>query len=119
MFRGYTIAQAKEFIDNIRKLKRKISITTDIIVGFPDETEEEFQQTLDLIHYGNFDMIYIGIYSSRPGTLAAKNYPDTISRTDKRDRRNRLNNILKDISRNNNEKEIGKTKTILINKISK
>ena len=59
MFRGYTVAQAKEFIDNIRKLKRKISITTDIIVGFSDETEEDFQQTLDLVTYGKFDMIYI------------------------------------------------------------
>jgi len=64
-------------------------------------------------------MVYIGIYSSRPGTLAAKNYSDNISRTVKRDRRNRLNNLLKDISRKNNEKEIGNIKEILINKISK
>ncbi|MEI6672593.1 MAG: radical SAM protein [bacterium] len=106
MFRGYTIQQAKEFIDNIRNLKRDISITTDIIVGFPDETEEDFQQTLDLINYGKFDMIYIGIYSSRPGTLAAKNYPDNISRTIKWDRWNRLNTLLTYISRTNNEKEI-------------
>ncbi|MEI6773795.1 MAG: radical SAM protein [bacterium] len=119
MFRGYTVKQAKEFIGNIKKLKRNISITTDIIVGFPDETEEDFQQTLALMKYGKFDMIYIGIYSPRPGTLAAKNYPDNISRTVKRDRRNRLNELLKDISRKNNEKEIGKTKKILINKISK
>lgn len=66
MFRGYTVEQAKIFIDDIRKLKKNISITTDIIVGFPDETEEDFQQTLELVKYGNFDMIYIGIYSSRP-----------------------------------------------------
>jgi tRNA A37 methylthiotransferase MiaB len=51
MFRGYTVEQAKECIDTIRKLKRNISITTDIIVGFCDETEEDFQQTLDLIKY--------------------------------------------------------------------
>jgi len=119
MFRGYTIKQAKEFIDNIRKIKRNISITTDVIVWFPDETEEDFQQTLDLMNYGKFDMIYIGIYSSRPGTLAAKNYPDNISRTIKRERRSRLNELLKDISRNNNEKEIWTTKEILVNKISK
>jgi tRNA-2-methylthio-N6-dimethylallyladenosine synthase len=64
-------------------------------------------------------MIYIGIYSPRPGTLATKNYPDNISRAVKRDRRNRLNDLLKDISRKNNEKEIGKKKEILINKITK
>lgn len=119
MFRGYTVEQAKECIDTIRKLKRNISITTDIIVGFCDETEEDFQKTLDLITYGNFDMIYIGIYSSRPGTLAAKNYPDNISRTVKRERRNRVNELLKDISRINNEKEIGNSKEVLINKINK
>ncbi len=119
MFRGYTVEQAKEFIHDIRKLKRDISITTDIIVGFPDEKEEDFQKTLDLVEYGKFDMIYIGIYSPRPGTLAAKNYPDNISRSDKRDRWNRLNNLLTDISRKNNEKEIWNTKEILVNKISK
>jgi len=119
MFRGYSLKQAKEFIDNIRKLKREISITTDIIVGFPDETEEDFQQTLDLVKYGNFDMVYIGIYSPRPWTLAEKNNPDNISRSIKRDRRNRLNDVLKDISRQNNEQEIGKIKEILINKIKK
>ena len=106
MFRGYTVAQAKEFIDNIRELKRDISITTDIIVGFPGETEEDFQQTLDLVRYGNFDMIYIGIYSPRPGTLAAKSYPDDIPRKIKRDRRNRLNDLLTDISLKNNKREI-------------
>lgn len=118
MFRGYTVEQAKEFIDNIRKLKRDISITTDIIVGFPDETEEDFEQTLQLINYGRFDMIYIGIYSPRPGTLAAKNYPDNISRTVKRERWNRLNIVLKQISQKNNEKEIWKNKEVLINKIT-
>ena len=119
MFRGYTVQQAKEFIDSIKKITRKISITTDIIVGFCDETEEDFQETLDLVTYGWFDMVYIGIYSSRPGTLAAKNYLDNISRAVKRDRRNRLNELLKDISRQNNEKEIWMTKEVLINKIDK
>ncbi len=118
MFRGYTVAQAKEFIDNIRELKRDISITTDIIVGFPKETEEDFQQTLDLVRYGNFDMIYIGIYSPRPGTLAAKSYPDDIPRKIKRDRRNRLNDLLTDISLKNNKREIWNSRDVLINSIT-
>lgn len=117
MLRGYTVEQAKTFIDTIKNLKREISITTDIIVSFPNETEEDFEQTLSLIKYGNFDMIYIGIYSPRPGTFAEKTYPDNISRETKHDRRERLNTILQDLSRQNNEKEIGKTTTILINKI--
>lgn len=117
MFRGYTIKQAKEWIDQIKKLKRDISITTDIIVGFPGETEQDFQETLKLVKYAKFDMIYIWIYSPRPGTLAAKQYPDDIPRSVKRDRRNRLNDLLTDISRRNNEKEVGKTRTVLINNI--
>ena len=59
MFRGYNVKDARRFIDEIRALKRDISITTDIIVGFPSETEGDFQKTLDLVKYGRFDMIYI------------------------------------------------------------
>ena len=106
MFRGYTVKEAKKFLSHIKKIKRKISITTDIIVGFPDETEDDFQQSLDLIKYGKFDMVYIGIYSPRPGTLGAKNYSDNISSETKRERWDRLNKLLITISRKNNEKEI-------------
>jgi tRNA-2-methylthio-N6-dimethylallyladenosine synthase len=112
MCRGYTVAQAKKFLDDIHSLKRprsckgKISITTDIIVGFPGETEEDFQQTLDLVKYGRFDMIYIGIYSPRPGTLAQKKYPDEIPYKVKHARRDKLNTLLTEISLENNQQEI-------------
>lgn len=118
MHRGYTVEQAKTFIDNIKGLQRPISITTDIIVGFPGETEEDFQSSLDLIQYGKFDMVYIGIYSPRPGTLAHKNLPDDIDRKIKRDRRNRLNELLKDISLTNNQSEIGHHRPAMIDKIT-
>ncbi|MDD3262948.1 MAG: MiaB/RimO family radical SAM methylthiotransferase [Candidatus Absconditabacteria bacterium] len=116
MRRGYTSEQAKEFIDNIRNLKRDISITTDIIVGYPDETEKDFQETLDLVKYGKFDMIYIGIYSPRPGTYAHKNHPDNIDRKTKRARRDNLNEILKKTSQENNQKEIGQIRKIIVDK---
>lgn len=118
MRRWYTSNQAKEFIDNIKKLKRDISITTDIIVGYPNETEIDFQETLDLVKYGNFDMIYIWIYSTRPGTYAHKNYPDNIDHKTKRERRNFLNEILKKQSKENNKKEIGQIKKVIIDKIN-
>jgi len=114
MRRWYTSEQAKTFINTIQKLKRKISITTDIIVGFPGETEEDFQASLDLARHGQFDMIYIGIYSPRPGTRAHKNLADDISKEVKRDRRNRLNNLLKEISKANNISEIGSSHTMII-----
>lgn len=118
MRRGYTAQQAKDFIDHIKSLKRNISITTDIIVWYPDETEEDFQASLDLAKYGNFDMIYIGIYSSRPGTFAHKNHADNVDRKTKRARRNRLNELLKSMSKANNDKEIGQIKKTIVDRIS-
>jgi tRNA-2-methylthio-N6-dimethylallyladenosine synthase len=117
MHRGYSVEQSKTFIDAIHGLQRKISITTDIIVGFPGETEEDFQSTLDLVTHGKFDMIYIGIYSPRPGTFAAKNIPDDIPYKIKHQRRSRLNTLLKETSQENNQKEIGNIRTVLIDDI--
>ena len=117
MHRGYSLAQAKKFLDDIHGLKRKISITTDIIVGFPGETEEDFQETLDLVAYGQFDMIYIGIYSPRPGTLAAKKLKDDIPYATKHARRQRLNTLLTRISQANNQKEVGESRMVLIDEI--
>ncbi len=106
MFRGYSAQECFAFIDKIRGLKRDISITTDIILGFSGETEEDFQQSMDLVEYGRFDMIFMGIYSSRPGTFADKQYPDDIPYKIKHQRRSKMNELLKKISRENNQKEI-------------
>ena len=115
MNRGYDSAKAREFIDKIRWLKRDISITTDIIVWFCDETEEDFQQTLDLVEYWKFDMIYIWVYSTRPGTYAQKHLQDNVPYDIKQERRDRLNNLLNKTSKENNEKEVWNTRTALIN----
>jgi tRNA-2-methylthio-N6-dimethylallyladenosine synthase len=97
-------------------LDRDISLTTDVIVGFSDETEEDFQETLSLVEYARFDMIYIGIYSVRPGTYAARKYEDNIPKEVKHDRRHRLNELLKKISAENNAQEVGKIRTVMITK---
>jgi tRNA-2-methylthio-N6-dimethylallyladenosine synthase len=117
MFRGYTAEQFKEFVDKIRNLKRDISITTDIIVGFCDETEDDFQASLDIVNYASFDMIYIGKYSTRPGTFAHRKYIDNVPADIKQDRWWRLNELLKNISRKNNQSEVGTQRPIMINKI--
>jgi len=115
MNRWYNSQKAKEFIKKIKKLKRDISITTDIIVWFPNETEKDFQKTLDLIEYWKFDMIYIGIYSPRPWTYADKNIPDNIPYEIKHERRKKLNELLNKISKDNNIKEIWNIRKVLIN----
>lgn len=118
MFRGYTVDQFKEFVDNIRALKRPISITTDIIIGFCSETEEDFQGSLDMIEYSDFDMIYMGIYSPRPGTIAAKKLKDDVPRSVKKERRQRMNELLLKTSLANNQKELGTVREVMINKVT-
>lgn len=118
MFRGYTADEFTWFVDKIRGLSRPISITSDVIVGFCDETEEDFLETLALVEYARFDMIYMGIYSPRPWTIAARKYEDNVPRTVKKERRQRLNEVLAKISLENNQSEIGTTKTILVKEIT-
>lgn len=117
MFRGYSVDQYKQFVDNIRNLKRPISITSDIIVGFCDETEEDFQWSLMMAEYARFDMIYIGIYSTRPGTLGARKYIDNIDRLTKKSRHARLNDLLIKISADNNITEIWSQRLMMVNHI--
>jgi len=72
MKRGYTALEFKSKIRKLRKVRPDISISSDFIVGFPGETEEDFKATMDLIHEINFDNSYSFIYSKRPGTPAAQ-----------------------------------------------
>lgn len=72
---------------------------------------------MDLIEYAKFDMIYMGIYSPRPGTLGAKKYEDNVSREEKKARRQRMNTILRDVSDSNNKAEIGTRRQMMVNKI--
>lgn len=118
MFRGYSVEQYREFVDNIRALKRPISITTDIIIGFCGETEEDFQASLDLMEYAKFDMVYMGIYSPRPGTIAAKKLKDDVSREVKKERWQRMNEVLRRHSQDNNNAEIGTKRLMMVNKVT-
>ena len=70
MRRGHTIESYFKKIDNIKASKRQIALSTDIIVGFPGETDEDFEDTLKLAEYCKFDSAYIFKYSPRPGTPA-------------------------------------------------
>jgi tRNA-2-methylthio-N6-dimethylallyladenosine synthase len=115
MFRWYSEEQCYEFIDKIRGLKRDISITTDIILWFPWETDEDFEKTLKLVEYGRFDMIYMGIYSNRPWTFADKKYPDDIPYKVKHERWKRLNDLLYRISEKNNKNEVWNIRKVMIN----
>ena len=117
MFRGYTVEQYREFVDGIRSLSKLISITSDIIVGFCDETEEDFVQSLELTRYSEFDMVYIGIYSPRPGTYGAKKYEDNVPMEIKKERWARLNEVLIEISTKNNLQEHGSVREMMVREV--
>ncbi|MCR9191663.1 MAG: tRNA (N6-isopentenyl adenosine(37)-C2)-methylthiotransferase MiaB [Gammaproteobacteria bacterium] len=85
MKRGYTALEFKSKIRKLRKVRPDIRLSTDIIVGFPGETDQDFQATMDLVHEIGFDVSFSFIYSPRPGTPAA-NLPDPTSMDTKKKR---------------------------------
>lgn len=89
MKRGYTSLEYKSIIRRLRDVRPDISITSDFIIGFPGETDEDFQATMDLIDAVGFDQSYSFIYSPRPGTPAAS-YADNVPLAAKQNRLNRL-----------------------------
>ncbi|MGY6630797.1 MAG: tRNA (N6-isopentenyl adenosine(37)-C2)-methylthiotransferase MiaB [Wenzhouxiangella sp.] len=89
MKRGHTVLEYKQKIRKLREARPDISLSSDFIVGFPGETEHDFQQTMDLVISLNFDQSFSFIYSARPGTPAAS-FPDNVSLAEKKDRLQRL-----------------------------
>lgn len=78
MNRGYTREKYLEVVNKLRQADSKIVVGTDIIVGFPGETDEEFQETVDLAKKANWKLAFVAIYSPRPGTVSWKIYEDDI-----------------------------------------
>src|SRR3989339_5946 len=113
MNRNYTIEYYKALIKKIRQAVPGAAITTDIIVGFPGETREQFANTLKLFKEVKFDMAYIAQYSPRPGTAAAK-LEDNVTKEEKKKREEELTAVLRKTAFENNRKYLGKTVDILV-----
>ncbi len=118
MGRGYTAADYKEKINKLRKVRSDISISTDFIVGFPGETEEDFNDTLKLVNDIGFDHSYSFIYSPRPGTPAEK-LIDDVSLEVKKARLEKLKQTLNQLEKNINQKMIGTIQKVLVTGFSK
>ena len=119
MNRTYTREWYIERIDTIKKLMPDCAVSTDIIIGFCTETEEEHQDTLSLMNYAQFDFAYMYTYSERPGTLAAKRFEDDIPEAVKTRRFNEILKKQQECSLNRLEQHIGKTHKVLIDGLSK
>lgn len=113
MRRPYTVGYYKKLVAKIRKAMPNIAISTDVIVGFPDETKKQFDGTIKLFKEIKFDMAFISEYSPRPKTAAAKMFKDDVSRKEKERRKNELNEILKITAMENNKKLVGKIVKVL------
>jgi tRNA-2-methylthio-N6-dimethylallyladenosine synthase len=118
MKRGYTALEFKEKLRKLRAVRPSISVSTDIIVGFPGETERDFEATLRLVRDANFDQSFSFIYSQRPGTPAAA-LPDDVPLEVKQARLARLQAQLNEQARAISETMVGSTQRVLVQRLSK
>jgi tRNA-2-methylthio-N6-dimethylallyladenosine synthase len=118
MRRGYNIDDYLRHVDAIKRSKRNISLTSDIIVGFPGETQEEFEDTIRLVERCQYDSLYIFKYSARPGTPAA-NLNDDISKEEKSSRFQALENLQKGIQKSIFNGYLGRNVRVLVEGISR
>jgi len=119
MNRGYTIEQYREFVDRARELMPDVSLVSDFIVGFPTETDEEFETCVDIVRYAKFKNSFIFKYSPRPGTIAIDRFEDDIPEDVKRRRNNRLLDVQGEIIAEGNQQLIGKTLEVIVEGESK
>ena len=117
MRRGHTIEKYLEKIDRLKESDRDIALTTDIIVGFPGETEEDFQDTVKMVEYCGFDSAYIFKYSPRPGTPAYE-MEDDVSPAEKTRRFLKLETTQKRSQAEQLKRYLGKTVEVLAEKVS-
>ena len=119
MKRGYTYEDFRVLVRKLRAAMPDIGITTDILVGFCDETEEEFEKTLAAQAEIQFDSAFMFAYSEREGTFASKKMPDTVPEETKRARLARVIELQQSISSEKMQKHVGKTMSVLISQSSK
>ncbi len=119
MNRGYTAQQYYDFIDRARQYMPDISLASDFIVGFPAETDAEFEQTAEMVRRCRFKNSFIFKYSPRPGTVAIDRFDDDVPEPVKRDRNNRLLAIQAEVCAENNRAMIGRTVEVMVEGQSK
>jgi tRNA-2-methylthio-N6-dimethylallyladenosine synthase len=114
MRRGYTRDQYLALVGRIRAAMPKVGLTTDIIVGFPGETAEQFERTADLVRRVRFDKVHIAQYSPRPGTISHRKMADDVPAGEKARRFRVLDDLQAGISHQINREMVGTTEEILI-----
>jgi len=114
MRREYTVERYRGLVNVIRRKIPHISLSTDIIVGFPGETEEQFEHSLSLVQEMRFDVIHVAAYSPRPGTIAWREYQDDIPPEVKKERLNKVEELQTAIASEINSQLQGKEMEVLV-----
>lgn len=118
MRRTYTVEFYRERIERIREMIPRVTLSTDIIVGFPGETEEQFCATYRLLEEVEFDKVHVAMYSPRPGTLSAR-WPDDVPRSEKWRRHRAIEMLQERICRERNQRYVGTELEVLVDGIAK
>ncbi len=118
MNRKYTRRIYLEKVDNLRQISPEIAITSDIIVGFPGETDQDFEATLKLVEQIRFDGLFAFIYSDRPNVSAAR-FSNKVSENEKKERLQILLNLQEKYTLQKNQAKVGKIETVLVDGLSK
>lgn len=118
MHRGYTSADYIAIIDQLRQIRPEIAISSDFIVGFPNETDDDFEQTLALIRQVRFDLSFSFIYSPREGTRAA-GFADAVPLATKKARLAQLQSLLQEYANAYSQQMIGRTEPVLVTRLSR
>ena len=114
MRRGYTIEQYRELVRAIKERLPQVSLSTDVIVGFPGETEEQFEHTFSLLAEMRFDVVHVAAYSPRSGTIAWREYEDNVPREAKKERLKRVEQLQASVAGEINSGYIGKEVEVLV-----
>jgi tRNA-2-methylthio-N6-dimethylallyladenosine synthase len=114
MGRGYTVKRYRELVQAVRSKIPQLSLSTDMIVGFPGETEEQFEHSLSLVGEMKFDTVHVAAYSPRPGTIAWREYQDSIPAEVKKERLDKIEELQTAIASETNSQLQGKEVEVLI-----
>ena len=114
MGRGYTVERYRELIAELRQKMPGVTLSTDVIVGFPSESEEQFRQTEDLLADLKFDTVHVAAYSIRPGTIAARELKDDVPPEEKKRRLKVIEQLQVGIAAEINARLLGQTVEVLV-----
>jgi tRNA-2-methylthio-N6-dimethylallyladenosine synthase len=114
MRRGYTAEHYRQLVEQIRNKVDGVALSTDVIVGFPSESRQQFQQTFNLLSELRFDTVHVAAYSPRPGTIASRKFKDNVPLDEKRERLQKIEQLQESISTEINAQLLGKTVEVLV-----